>query len=108
VLVRDPPLTPEFAETERLAKPDIDFLAVGLRPAQPAEVVAERRVIAGRKVQVADLVTDRALPGGEPSMSFFSPSSIPLRQAIRLTDHPKDEWRRRGPTSRLCSRGRTA
>jgi hypothetical protein len=40
-------------------------------------------------------------------MSCFPPSSIPWRQPIRLTDHPKDEWRRRGPTSRLCSRGRT-
>lgn len=76
MLMRDFPLTVDFAETESLAHPDVRFLAVAPRSAYSVETVAEGDCLASRDVQVANLVANRALKRGKPLLHAILPGTF--------------------------------
>jgi hypothetical protein len=71
VFVRDLPLAIDLLKTERVSEPEITLRAVDLRSMHPVKTVAKRNVVADRNTQVANLVSDWALPGSKPLFQAF-------------------------------------
>src|SRR5918995_3614396 len=62
----DHPLAVDLATADGRAHPDIGFLAVAPRSADPVKAAAEADVIARSDVEVANLVANRASETGKP------------------------------------------
>src|SRR6266511_2867348 len=66
--MNDQPFAVDLAQADGRAHPDVCFLAVRPRPADPIQAAAEGDVVARRDAEVADLVADCTPECGEPRL----------------------------------------
>ncbi len=72
VLVGDFPVAADFSQAESFPKPEVNRRAVGLGAGHAIETVGVGDVAVGGDREVADLVADLSLPGGEPFLEVLA------------------------------------
>src|SRR4029453_3087922 len=80
VLVHDDPLPTLLFEAHGRPDPDAGLIAVRPGAADPVEAGAEGDIIAGRDVEIANVVADRALERSEP---FLQTLPVSIRSTMK-------------------------